>query len=361
MGTGGLIGARLHLRTSTERACAASPSARANSAATGARRAKPAARNFLHADALHKIGDRKAAARAGHAAGGQHMIGAAGVVAERLRAPVAEENASGGVDAIEQAARDAGQSEMLGRKKIDEANGVREIARDKHRAAFGKRAAREIRRRQRGELAIDFGGDFAAKARRGGNENRDGVGIVLGLSDQIGGDELRIAALGEDDRFGGAGEHVDGAIGADQPLGGGDEAIAGAENFVDARNRARAVGQRGDGLRAADARDRTHAQAFGGGEQRRARLRAGHDDLAHARFLGGNDGHQQGGDQREAPAGKIAADRFDGAHALAGAHARLDFDVPFERLLPAGHGANVARGVIDGGKKFARNRRAGPA
>ena len=67
--------------------------------------AKARARNFLHADALHEIGDGKAAARAGDAAGGQDVIGAAGVVAERLRAPVAEENASGGVDAIEKAIR----------------------------------------------------------------------------------------------------------------------------------------------------------------------------------------------------------------------------------------------------------------
>ncbi len=60
--------------------------------------------NFLHADALHEIGDGKAAARARDASGGKHVIGAAGVVAESLRAPVAEENASGGIDAIEQGA-----------------------------------------------------------------------------------------------------------------------------------------------------------------------------------------------------------------------------------------------------------------
>ena len=141
--------------------------------------------------------------------------------------------------------------------------------------------------------------------------------------------------IGEHDGFGGAGEHVDGAIGADEPLGGGDEAIAGAENFVDARNRTRAVGERGDGLRAADAGDGAHAQALGGGEKRGSGLRADDDDLPHARFLRGNDGHEQRRNERKAAAGKIAADRFDGAHALAGADARLDFDIPFERLLLA--------------------------
>ncbi len=93
---------------------------------------------------------------------------------------------------------------------------------------------------------------------------------MLGLSDQVGGDELRIAVIGEDDGFGGAGEHVDGAIGADQALGGGDEAIAGAEDFIDARNRTRAVSESGNGLRAADARDFFHAQTLGGSQTARA-------------------------------------------------------------------------------------------
>ena len=91
---------------------------------------------------------------------------------------------------------------------------------------------------------------------------------MLGLRDQIGGDELRVAARGEDDRFGGAGEHVDRAIGADDALRGGDEAVARAENFIDARNRARAVGERGNGLRAAHARDCVDAERFCGSEQR---------------------------------------------------------------------------------------------
>ena len=94
---------------------------------------------------------------------------------------------------------------------------------------------------------------------------------------------------------------------------------------------------------------------FGGGQQRGARLRACDDDFAHAGFLRGNHRHQQRRDERKSPAGKIAADRIDGAHALAGAHARLDFDRPFLRLLPARDGADIARGVIDRGEKIARD------
>ena len=134
----------------------------------------------------------------------------------------------------------------------------REITRDQHSAAVGERPAGKIRIRQLGELRFDFSTHRLAQARRGGDENRDGVGIVLGLGDKVGGDELRIPAIGEDDGFGGAGEHVDGAIGADEALGGGDEAIAGAEDFVHARDGFGAVGQRGYGLRAPYAGYRAH-------------------------------------------------------------------------------------------------------
>ena len=71
------------------------------------------------------------------------MIGAAGVVAESLCAPGAEENASGGSDAIRRALEESG-SEMLGREKVNEADGLGEIARDEHAAAIGEGAAREV-------------------------------------------------------------------------------------------------------------------------------------------------------------------------------------------------------------------------
>ena len=141
-------------------------------------------------------------------------------------------------------------------------------------------------------------------------------------------------------------EHVDRAIGADDLLRGGDEAIARAEDFIHARNRARAIGERGDGLRAAHSRDRVDAEPFRCSQQSGPGLRAGHDDFAHARFLRGDHRHQQRRDQRKSPAGKITADGFNGAHALASAYAGLDFYGPFLRLLAVSYGANIARGMI---------------
>ena len=251
---------------------------------------------------------------------------------------------------------------MLGREKIHEADSFGEIARDEYRATVRERAAREIRRGQLRELRGRF-------RRRPLCPRRAEVVTKIEIaSGSCSAWAIRSAAMnwglpsiGEDDGFGGAGEHVDGAVGADEALGGGDEAIAGAKDFIDARNRSRAVSKSGDGLRAANAGDRAHAKPFGSGEQRGSRLRADDDDLAHASFLRGDDGHEQGRDEREATAGKIAADGFDGAHALPGADARLDFDVPFERFLLLSHGANVARRHDQWRREMPRALRAKPA
>ena len=166
----------LHLRTSTERACASSPSARANSSTTGARRPNACARYFLHADAFHEIGDGKAAARARHSAGRQHVVRAAGVIAERLRAPIAEENASGGVNAVERGLRLARQAQMFGRKEIHEARPPR---RDCGRPAprhFGERAPREIRLREARTAGARFPRRRLGRScERCGHENRDRV------------------------------------------------------------------------------------------------------------------------------------------------------------------------------------------
>ena len=78
---------------------------------------------------------------------------------------------------------------------------------------------------------------------------------MFGLRDEIRGDETRIAARSDNENFRGAGRQIYGAIGADDLFCGSDVTIAGSEYFIHARHRMRAIGQRRDGLRAADARD----------------------------------------------------------------------------------------------------------
>ena len=72
-------------------------------ATTGARRATPA--RDTSCTLMHftkSVTERPPRVRA-DAACGQDVIGAAGVIAERLRAPIAEKNAAGGIDRVEQA------------------------------------------------------------------------------------------------------------------------------------------------------------------------------------------------------------------------------------------------------------------
>ena len=83
--------------------------------------------------------------------------------------------------------------------------------------------------------------------------------LVLGLGEQVGGDERRACRLvGDDQHFRRARGHVErGAVGVgcDDLLGRGDPRIARAEDLVHLGHRRRAVGHRGDGLRAAELED----------------------------------------------------------------------------------------------------------
>ncbi len=121
---------------------------------------------------------------------------------------------------------------------------------------------------------------------------------MFGLGQEIGGDPFCVGAcvVGEDDGFGWAGGEVDGAVAADELFCGGDVAVAGAEDFFDARDGVRAVGEGGDGLGAADLGDLFYAEKVGGGEEFGIWVGADDDDVFYAGDLGGDDGHYEGGD-----------------------------------------------------------------
>src|ERR1700733_15878787 len=163
------------------------------------------------------------------------MVCASGVIAERLRAPIAQENASRGIETISEAAGDAGQAQVLRRESIDESCGGRKIAGDENRAVSCERSPRGIRFRKLRELLFNFSSDISAEAQRGGGEKRDGIRIVFRLCDQISRDESWIAARCKDNSFCRPGEQVNRAIRANQPLGSGDIAIAGPKYFVHRR------------------------------------------------------------------------------------------------------------------------------
>ena len=79
---------------------------------------------------------------------------------------------------------------------------------------------------------------------------------MLGLGEQVGGDEGGIGgAVGEHDDLRGAGDHVDADDAEHAPLGRRHIGVAGADDLADRRDGRRAIGERGDRLRAADAVD----------------------------------------------------------------------------------------------------------
>ena len=88
-------------------------------------------------------------------------------------------------------------------------------------------------------------GDGIGQALFGGDENGLGPCPVLGLGDEIGGDPGGIGrAIGDDEHFGGAGDHVDADLAEDLALGGGDIGIAGADDLVDRLDGGGAIGER---------------------------------------------------------------------------------------------------------------------
>src|SRR5579862_3849468 len=66
----------------------------------GSKRAQSASGNLLHAGAAYEIRGGKPAASTCASARGKHVVGAAGVVANGLRAPGAEEHAPGGSEFV---------------------------------------------------------------------------------------------------------------------------------------------------------------------------------------------------------------------------------------------------------------------
>ena len=97
--------------------------------------------------------------------------------------------------------------------------------------------------------------------------DQDGAGhrVVLGLSEEVGGDQLRVGGfVGDQQRLGRTWKLVDVDDAEDASLGEHDEDVARSVDLVDVRNGFRAKGHRGDGLHSTDAEDAIDACHFGG-------------------------------------------------------------------------------------------------
>ncbi len=90
---------------------------------------------------------------------------------------------------------------------------------------------------------------------------------MFGLSEQISGHPVGFGGvIGDDHRFSWVGQAVYPHHAEDLALGEGDEQVAGAEDFIHRWDRFRAIGQRSDGLRAAQGIHFAHAAQGAGGQ-----------------------------------------------------------------------------------------------
>ena len=249
-----------------------------------------------------EVVDAQRAGKPRGAAGGQRVVGPGEVVAQCFGHVFAQKDAAGVLDAAQhgEGVVDA-DLKVLGRDDVGGLDGFVHIVGDDDLAVGVDAGARDLGARQLRDLDFQLGLHSFGKVPAVGDEHRRGQLVVFGLAEQVGRDPGRVAAaVGQDQDLRRAGDHINADLAEHLALGRGYIDVAGADDLVDGGHALRAIGQRGHGLRAAGLEDAVDA-----GDDRRRQdagvdLAAGagrrrHDDLAHARDLGGDDVHQHGG------------------------------------------------------------------
>ena len=203
-----------------------------------------------------------------------------------------------------------------------------------------------------------------------GEQHGTGELIVLGLADEVGGQQARVGGfVGDDADFGGAGNRVNAHECGDQRLGGGNEDVARAGDLVNriaqdvAVLRLAALGavcEHGNGLSAADRVYLVNTEDGAGGEDglvRQAFLivaggRGGDGQRFDAGGLGRHSVHDDGARVDGLAAGHIQADALNRNPAFGHAGAFGEVGVEVLRHLVGGHGAGAAHRFLDGGAHF---------
>ena len=254
--------------------------------------------DFDQAGALLEVVDPQRRGKARRAAGGQHMIRAGAVIAQRFagvgpqkdRARVAQQR----LPAVRVL---AGDFQMLGRDAVADRAGFFHVARENQRAAVVEALGNDGRARHLGQQAVDFALHGVEIVGVGAQQNALRQFVVLGLAEQVHGHPFGgRAAVGQHQDFRGAGNHVY-AHGAEHALlGAGDIGIARSGDLVDLGHGLRAVGQRAHGLGAAYGERAVHAGHVGRGQHQRVLRALGrgndHDDFADTGHMRRNRVHQ---------------------------------------------------------------------
>ena len=173
-----------------------------------------------------------------------------------------------------------------------------------------------------GDLLVELDLDVVGERRRRRHEDGRGHRVVLGLAEQVRGDERRgRGVVGQDRDLGRTCLGVDAHGPLEQPLRRDRVDVAGAGDEVDLAARTGAVGEHRDRLGAPDGVHLVDAEQRARGEDRRVRQPAvvglgsrGQRDGVDARDLRGHDVHHHARDQRCDPAGDVETDPLDRHH-----------------------------------------------
>ena len=260
---------------------------------------------------------------------------------------------------------------MLGRICVGRVDGLVEaVGQDDGRLASGQRRVDALgvfgARHAVVQGLLNLLGDL------GGIGEQHGAGelVMLGLTDQVGGQQARVGGLvGDDADLGGAGDRVDAHERGDERLGGGHEDVARAGDLVDrvAQHvsvlRLGALGsvcEHGDGLGATDRVDLVDAEDGAGGEDglvgQSFRVvacgRSGDGQRLDASGLRRHGVHDHGRRVDSLAAGHVQTDALDRNPTLGDAGAFGQIGVKVLRHLVGGDGACATHGLLDGGAYF---------
>ena len=196
----------------TERRWASSPSASAESHGGGSERGEARGVELQRGRALHEVEHAKPRGVAGAARRGQHVVRAGHIIADHLRRVAADKDGAGVVDACgERIGVTGGDLQMLGREPVGERRRLVEILHQNDGAELLPARPRRLGARQQ----------WQARPRppappRGRNPASSVIRIacaaviVLGLSQQVGGDPCRVVVLvGDHHHLRRPGHHVD--------------------------------------------------------------------------------------------------------------------------------------------------------
>ncbi len=271
------------------------------------------------------------------------MVAAGDIVADRFRRIAAEEDGAG-------IAHRGGQPlgivdrelEMLGRYAVDQRHRIGQFADGDDGAMARPALGGDGGALETGKLRIDRRCHRVGKAGIVGDEDGLRGGVMLGLREEIGGDPGRIvAAVGDHQYLGGAGDEIDADSAEDAALGRRDIGVAGTDDLVDRRNRPRAMGERRHRLRQHERIE--HA----------VRRRHHHDHSLDPGDLGRNRVHQHRGRVGGGAARDVEPDRRDGAPARAQPHAGGVAVVEITGHLAPVVGFNALGGEAQGGQRLA--------